>query len=427
MAALQYVHEPTYSALILRRNFPDLMQPRGLIPTSLEWLYGKARYASQEHRWYFPSGATLTFGYLDRDQDKLQYQGAAFNFLGWDETSQFLDTMYTWMFSRLRRVVGGKIPTRVRGATNPGGPGHEFLKQRFIKGNHPDRIFIPSKLSDNPHLDSSDYLKTLANLDPITRQQLLDGNWDAIESEIFRPSWFRYYELANDGDYILGNRIVPYRDCTRFMSIDAAGTEKKVGTDPDYTVCQVWDVTPSWSMILAYQWRGRMDTPDVAAKAMQIFKQFNCDYAVAPKLGGVDLGIYQTLRRSGMVIRRLPQGGQDKVQRSQMAQIRMESGSVWFPKDAPFTDELVAELRMFDGIHGHDDQVDALTIAAQHVQRMGGPLPLFSEVTPAPDDPRAPRRIEMAEEREKKWEAGRKAEAERYFRMNIARLDDDDF
>jgi len=36
------------------------------------------------------------------------------------------------MFSRLRRLKGSSVPLRMRCASNPGGYGHEWVKQRFI-------------------------------------------------------------------------------------------------------------------------------------------------------------------------------------------------------------------------------------------------------------------------------------------------------
>lgn len=79
--ALQYAFMPDYHAILLRRSFADLMQPKALIPLSMQWLYKTdAKWRGQEHRWYFPSGATLTFGYMDTEKDKYQYQGPAFNF-----------------------------------------------------------------------------------------------------------------------------------------------------------------------------------------------------------------------------------------------------------------------------------------------------------------------------------------------------------
>lgn len=181
-AALQYVDVPGYHALLLRRTFADLNLPRSLIPLSKEWLYGTAaKFNEQDHRWTFPSGATVSFGYLDTDNDKFRYQSAAFSFIGFDELTQFAESMYTYLFSRLRKPAALNVPLRMRSASNPGGIGHHWVRRRFIVGEHPSRRFIPARLDDNPHLDREQYINALENLDPVQRQQLRDGNWDVLD------------------------------------------------------------------------------------------------------------------------------------------------------------------------------------------------------------------------------------------------------
>ena len=65
MAALQYVNVPDYAALLLRKSYSDLSQPAALIPRAHEWLAGTdAKWNGAEHVWRFPSGASLSFGYL---------------------------------------------------------------------------------------------------------------------------------------------------------------------------------------------------------------------------------------------------------------------------------------------------------------------------------------------------------------------------
>jgi predicted phage terminase large subunit-like protein len=181
MSALQFVGVPGYSALLLRRSFSDLKQPGALIPRAMAWLGGtSARWTGQDHLWTFPSGATLKFGYLETTQDKYQYQSAEFQFIGFDELTQFRESDYRYMFSRLRRPDGMNVPLRVRSATNPGNVGHEWVKRRFlIEGAKNGRYFVPATIDDNPHIDRKAYIESLSNLDPVTRSQLLRGDWTA--------------------------------------------------------------------------------------------------------------------------------------------------------------------------------------------------------------------------------------------------------
>jgi hypothetical protein len=180
MAALQYVDQPGYAALLLRRTYKDLSLPGALMSRAEQWLAPTdAKWNGDTKTWTFPSGATLTFGYLQTSKDKFQYQGAEFNFVGFDEATQFAEDDYTYLFSRLRRLEGSLIPGRMRCASNPGGEGHEWVKRRFVnRTTRDERIFIPAQLADNPSLDQGAYLRSLMNLDAVTREQLLNGDWD---------------------------------------------------------------------------------------------------------------------------------------------------------------------------------------------------------------------------------------------------------
>jgi hypothetical protein len=190
-AALQFADIPGYKALLLRKTFTQLSQASGLIDRSKEWLSAGAKWNEQKHRWTFPSGAILEFAHLQHENDRFNFQGAEFDFIGFDELTHFTEAEYLYLFSRLRRRQGSRIPPRMRGASNPGGKGHRWVKRRFIdrlpNPEDPDdtpekcaaRVFIPAKLSDNPGIDQVAYASALQQLDPQERAQLLDGDWDA--------------------------------------------------------------------------------------------------------------------------------------------------------------------------------------------------------------------------------------------------------
>lgn len=195
MAALQYVDIPNYSAILFRKTYADLKLPGSLIPRSTEWLINSdAKWNDNDKQWAFPSGATVNFGYMQTDEDRFRYQSSEFQFIGFDELTQFSRLQYTYMVSRLRRPSGittnhplAKVPLRLRGATNPGGRGHLWVKRRFIdRTDEPpedrtQRVFIPSKLPDNPSVDQEAYTYALMQLDEASRAQLLEGDWDARE------------------------------------------------------------------------------------------------------------------------------------------------------------------------------------------------------------------------------------------------------
>jgi len=195
MAALQSIEVPGYAALVLRRTYADLSLPGAIMDRAAEWLRPTAAtWSDREKTWRFPSGASLTFGYLETDSDRYRYQGAEFQCVCFDELTQFSEVAYSYLLSRIRRTKGGaldRVPLRMRGATNPGGVGHAWVAKRW--GIQPDghqdvaqardeetgeaRVFVPSRLDDNPHLDRDEYRRALARLDATTRAQLERGLW----------------------------------------------------------------------------------------------------------------------------------------------------------------------------------------------------------------------------------------------------------
>jgi predicted phage terminase large subunit-like protein len=240
MAALQYVDTPGYDAILFRRTYRDLALPEALMDVAQTWLGpSDAKWNQTDHRWEFPSGATLSFGYLDAATDRFRYQSAAFQFIGFDELTQFAEVDYRYLFSRLRRREGVSVPLRMRAASNPGGIGHDWVRTRFIDELHePARLFVPAGLNDNPYLDKDAYLQSLDQLDPITKAQLLQGNWEAREPGlVFHSHWFEVVDelppIVEDVDRYSGP-VIQSGTVVRYW--DLAATAKEIGSqDPDWT------------------------------------------------------------------------------------------------------------------------------------------------------------------------------------------------
>lgn len=224
MAALQYVEVPNYAAILFRRSYTDLALPGALMDRANQWLQGTdARWIDKNKTWVFPSGATLTFGYLENENDKYRYQSSEFQFIGFDELTQFTESQYLYLFSRRRRLKNSKIPIRMRAASNPGGIGHEWVKNRFNVLGKGGKKFVSALLDDNPYIDQEEYEKSLNELDHITRAQLRYGNWEVNpDSTLFQRDWFEIIE-----DYPRNIRTVRWWDL--------AATEPKKGKDPDFT------------------------------------------------------------------------------------------------------------------------------------------------------------------------------------------------
>lgn len=183
--ALQYVDCPGYHAILFRRTYADLARAGGLLPRSKEWL--APFLASKEvhwdgHAYHFPGEATLEFGYLDNPNDVYRYQGGDWAYAGFDELPQLKLEWYRYIFSRVRKNTDAPYPLRVRGAGNPGGVGHAWVKDRFIARFDPNRPFFPARLEDNPYLDAEEYDASLRELDPVTYRQLRYGDWNVQPS-----------------------------------------------------------------------------------------------------------------------------------------------------------------------------------------------------------------------------------------------------
>lgn len=235
MAALQYVDVPGYAALILRRNFKQLDMPGALMSRSKEWLGDTdARWHQGRKTWTFPSGATLTFGYLGMNRDdRRQYESAEFQFIGLDELTAFDEDDYRFMFSRLRRLKNAPVPVRMRSASNPGGRGHSWVKRRFIdaKTRNQRSAYIPALHTDNPHIDQEQYLLSLQELHPTTWQRLALGDWEIADpGEVFQP---RLWLTADD--------FLPHPPswdevAAKVRYWDMAASEPTANNpDPDYT------------------------------------------------------------------------------------------------------------------------------------------------------------------------------------------------
>lgn len=214
--ALQYVDVPGYAALILRRTYGDLALPGAIMSRAREWLYGKAHWHDKTYTFSFPSGATLTFGYCEAEDDVYRYQGTEAQYIAFDELTQFSESQYEYLFSRLRGTSDIKVPLRMRSASNPGGVGHGWVKDRFVKGRKDGVVFIPARLDDHPDKQfKDDYRQSLVNLPELLRKQYMDGDWDVAAGLAFQG--------VQDGLHVVPSFKLPDH-WDRFESMDHGTT-----------------------------------------------------------------------------------------------------------------------------------------------------------------------------------------------------------
>lgn len=425
MAALQYADVPGYSAIIFRKTLSDLKMPGALIDRSHAWLAGTgAQWSAGEHCWYFPTKnpdgsegapARLQFGYIGESAAYLRYQGIEVQYCAFDELTQHEERDYTYLFSRLRKNVCAlhperddegspiyrddcpfcqqqkNLPLRMRAATNPGGPGHNWVQKRFAIvpecdpreakrlgvrvryiGANPARPFIPSSILDNPYIDQKSYLRGLEELSPLDRDQLRYGDWGASPDARFKIEWARYYR--RHGSFIeLGGRTYDLGTLQKiFATVDPAASAREgpgdvdKGYKPSWTVISVWGVTPDYHLIWLDMVRFRKEIPDIVKKLKEVYAVWKPLYFVVDQTG-VGRGVLQYAMRLGMPVKAV-RCGSDKVVSSTEAQIRMEQGRIWLPQEAPWKEIVEGELFSWTGTpNEEDDIIDTLSYAAKEV------------------------------------------------------------
>lgn len=360
MGALQYVHIPRYSALLLRRTYRQLTQHGQLADILHTWLRGTdARWAGTESKWYFPSGATIQLGHLDSTRDLENYSGPEYQYIGWDELTQFPEDHYRFLFTRLRRSTAVDVPLRMRAATNPGGIGHDWVRRRFLQERDPERLYIPARLVDNPSLPD-EYAETLQQLDPYTRAQMLYGDWD-IEppGAILRREWFRRYDS-------LPPRLVAIWDSWDLTFGGDTGTSWAVG--------QKWGKAGANLYLLA-QVRIQADYT-VQKRAVKALAEMRDTPTIVLEDAAAARPVTADLKGSlpGVILRK-PKGG--KTERLEAAAATIEAGNVHLPACAYvpspagyaqiLTDELIQRLTLVPS--GSEwDEADALSQAITYAR-----------------------------------------------------------
>jgi hypothetical protein len=226
---VRYFGNKNFNGILLRRTNDELRELIWKTQELYPQVYKGAKWSERKSQWTFPSGARLWLTYLDRDEDVLRYQGQAFSWIGFDELTQH-PTPFAWDYMRSRlRTTDPSLPLCMRATTNPGGPGHGWVKKMFIdpspsgqkfcakdletgeelrypshhsKAGEPlfFRRFIPATLKDNPYLyDEGSYEANLLSLPEQQRRQLLEGDWMIAEGAAF-PEFSAYTHVVEPFD-----------------------------------------------------------------------------------------------------------------------------------------------------------------------------------------------------------------------------------
>ena len=350
MGAIMFCHLPDYRAILFRKTLEDHKLSSGLIPRSKKWLRGKARWDGQSHVWTFPSGATISFGYLNNIDDHFRYQSSEYQYIGFDEVTHIPENQFLYLFSRLRRLESQMhIPLRLRGAGNPEGRYVQYVKRRYVDEETAEAPFVPARIEDNPGLDKESYIDSLSKLDPITRERLQNGNWDiADQGYMFRRDWFEIVE-----DYPKDCRLVRYWD--------KAATAPARGKDPDWTVGVLMTGKDGVFYIIDVQrFRGTPQTnenrikrtAEMDGREVEIFMEQEPGSA-----GKSDIDHYARKILVGYAFREGVRNTGSKETRARPLSSAVEHGNVKLVRGS-WNRDFLDECELFP-YGDHDDQVDA--------------------------------------------------------------------
>jgi phage terminase large subunit len=335
-ALLMAINYPGITILITRATYSELYNNH--IREIVSMSAGIGKYNSSRKEINYFNGSLIKFGYV-QDSAMTIYQGQECDVLFVDEATNISKDA----FEKLKLVVRGvnDFPKRTYLTCNPGGKGHTWVRDEFVKNVNGEegRIFIPAKVYDNPALMQStpEYVSELESLPDGIRQMLLDGDWDSFAGQYFTmwsadahviapfplPEHWRRYRAIDYGLDMLaclwiavdesGNAYV-YKELheSDLIVSDAARRIKEVnGADKIYTTYAPVDL---WSR-----------TKDSGKTVAEIFQTNGCDmvksdvsrvpgwFALSEWLkvsdGGAKLRIFSNCRK---LIEYLPQMQRDE-------------------------------------------------------------------------------------------------------------------
>jgi predicted phage terminase large subunit-like protein len=382
---LRYVENPSFAAVILRRTYPELKNPGGLVDKSKEiYPYLGAVLKESSLDWLFPSGARLSFRHLQHDKNIQNFQGAELTYISLDEVTHFSDAMWWYLLSRNRSKSGIKpvmratcnpdadswvakliewwigedgLPiaersgiirwfVRINGSLEWSDDGAE-LKKRFNQ-DPKSFTFIPAKITDNPILLKADpgYLANLQAQHPVERARLLEGNWKARfgTGKVFSRQWVSVVDALPDE---------VTRGCRTLRFWDLAATAKDVASKTSFYTASVKAIyhQPTNTLYIIDATWSQKAAGEVLQLIATVARQDGANVEVQWELEGGSSGkiVGENLRAllRGFNARAVKPMG-DKLSRFVPAATLAQQGKMVLLR-APWNDVYLNSLQAFDG------------------------------------------------------------------------------
>lgn len=206
-----------------------------------------------------------------------------------------------------------------------------------------------------------------------------------VESNVFYPGNFKYYDSTSDGGYKLQERKVAKDECFTIISCDPAISER----GQDYTALVVAAVSAYGDIIITDVYREKLSAVRVVNR-LQVADAKHKPAYILIESGGISTAVLQQARlvtswhgniRPVKTKRGATEIEEIKVVRSIDAQLAFEEGKIWFPLHAPWLAVLEQEIAEFPK-GDNDDMVDSLGYLVTFARkRCRGRLPEEPEKT----------------------------------------------
>jgi hypothetical protein len=211
-----------WRGILFRQSYPALAD---VVAKSLEWIpkaFPGAKFNASSYVWKFPDGEELLLRYMERKKDYWSYHGHEYPWIGWDELTNWADSSCYDIMRSCCRSSKPNVPRKYRATANPHGPGHHWVKGRFIdvaargvivtdkRGNQ--RVTLHGHWSENRFLLENDpeYVNRLLEStedDPDQQAAWVDGEWDVAAGAFFGGVWSRQHHVLAPFAIPIGWRI----------------------------------------------------------------------------------------------------------------------------------------------------------------------------------------------------------------------------